>query len=123
LGVLGLARTAEAAPCQAGSKAKVKWERWYYQATVKTMSGSKACIRYDGWSSSYDECVAPRRIKCTGKKLPFKSGTRRVEVEWKKKYYPVKIKSVRGGKYCITYKGFGKSWDECVGPRRVRQAF
>lgn len=48
---------------QAGDKAMVKWKGKWYPATVKSVKGKKTCIGYDGYSSSWDECVAPGRIK------------------------------------------------------------
>ena len=114
-----LSASAEAKQCKAGDKAKVLWNGYYYQATLKAKKGDKYCVSYDGWAKSWDECVAPSRFTCT-KGMAFKAG-QKVEVEWKSTYYPAKIKSLKGGKYCITYIGWESSWDECVGPKRVRK--
>jgi len=111
--------SAEAKECKVGEKAKVLWNGYHFQATLKAKKADKFCIHYDGWASSWDECVAAARFKCTGG-AAFKAG-QKVEVEWKAAYYSAKIKSIKGNKYCITYVGWESSWDECVGPQRVRQ--
>lgn len=48
---------------QTGDKAMVKWKGKWYPATVKSVKGKKTCISYDGYSSSWDECVTAKRIK------------------------------------------------------------
>ncbi len=48
---------------QSGDKVMVKWKGKWYPATVKSVKGKKTCISYDGYSSSWDECVLPGRIK------------------------------------------------------------
>nr|HPQ81370.1 agenet domain-containing protein [bacterium] len=49
----------------------------------------------------------------------FKKGDS-VEVLWKGSWYPATVEKVSGEKSYITYTGYGKSWDEWVGPDRIR---
>lgn len=109
-----------AADCKVGDKAKVKWKSWIYPATVTRKKEDKCCIHYDGWNKKWDECVSDSRITITGSDMPFKRGEN-VQILWKGKYYPGSITSLKGSNYCITYKGYSKSWDECVNPSRIRQ--
>lgn len=44
----------------------------------------------------------------------------RVEVKWKGRWYPARIQRVNGDNYYIRYDGYDSSWDEWVGPDRVR---
>jgi hypothetical protein len=44
----------------------------------------------------------------------------RVEVEWKQKWYRAQILESSGDQCKIHYIGFADSWDEWVGPERVR---
>lgn len=43
-----------------------------------------------------------------------------VEVLWNGAWYKAKILEIKDGKYKITYDGYGSSWDEFVGPDRIR---
>lgn len=44
-----------------------------------------------------------------------------VEVEWKGSWYPANVMEIKAqGKYKIHYQGYDSSWDETVGPSRIR---
>jgi CHAT domain-containing protein len=43
-----------------------------------------------------------------------------VEVLWKNQWYPAKVWEIQSEKYCITYEGYDRSWDECVNSDRIR---
>lgn len=43
-----------------------------------------------------------------------------VEVEWRGTWYPATVMEVRDGAFLIHYEGYGKEWDEAVGPERIR---
>jgi len=44
-----------------------------------------------------------------------------VDVEWKGAWYAASVMEVKGqGKYKIHYQGYDSSWDETVGPNRIR---
>ncbi|MFO1462726.1 MAG: Tudor-knot domain-containing protein [bacterium] len=42
------------------------------------------------------------------------------EVLWKGTWYPAVVKRTRGDSCYIHYKGYNNSWDEWVGPDRIR---
>lgn len=48
----------------------------------------------------------------------------RVEVEWQGRWYPAVLVEARGpdaeGRWLIHYEGYQESWDEEVGPDRIR---
>ncbi|MGV3484029.1 MAG: SHD1 domain-containing protein [Planctomycetaceae bacterium] len=44
-----------------------------------------------------------------------------VDVLSQKKWYPAKVLKVEGGRYYIHYDNYSSSWDEWVGPERIRQ--
>lgn len=44
----------------------------------------------------------------------------KADVLWKGKWYPATVKQVKGSECFIHYDGYGKSWDEWVGPNRIR---
>jgi CHAT domain-containing protein/predicted negative regulator of RcsB-dependent stress response len=43
-----------------------------------------------------------------------------VEVLWEGTWWPATVFEIRGSTYCITYDGFDRSWDECIGTDRIR---
>lgn len=45
---------------------------------------------------------------------------RRVEVEWKGTWYPAEVVGIRGGRSLVHYAEYDASWDEWVGPDRIR---
>ena len=48
----------------------------------------------------------------------------KTQVEWKSKWYPAKILKIRGNKEAyINYTGWESSWDEWVGPKRIKCTF
>lgn len=44
----------------------------------------------------------------------------KAEVLWKGKWYPATVKKVKENRCYIHYDGYAKSWDEWVGPKRIR---
>lgn len=44
----------------------------------------------------------------------------KADVLWKGKWYPATVKKVKGSECFIHYTGYSKSWDEWVGPGRIR---
>lgn len=114
------------AACAAGDKAQVLWKGTWYPATVLKGKGSECYIHYDGYGSSWDEWVGPDRIKVAGASAPAASASKfsagdAVQVLWKGTWYPAQVLSVVGnGSYKIHYDGYGSSWDEVVGPGRIK---
>jgi hypothetical protein len=45
---------------------------------------------------------------------------RHVEVEWEKTWYPAQVIAIRAAESRVHYVGFEASWDEWVGPERIR---
>lgn len=44
----------------------------------------------------------------------------KAQVLWKGTWYPATVKKVKGNECFIHYDGYNKSWDEWVGPDRIR---
>lgn len=111
-----------AADCQPGDKAQVLWKGKWYPATVKKAKGDQCFIHYDGYSNSWDEWVGPDRIRIAGKSdaaAGFSEGDA-VQVKWKGKWYDAHVLKTKGSQYYIHYDGYNNSWDEWVGPSRIR---
>ncbi|GMV43479.1 MAG: hypothetical protein AMXMBFR64_51950 [Myxococcales bacterium] len=102
-----------------GAAVDVTWEGKVYEARVKGTDGDFHWIGYPGWSDTWDEWVLSDRI--VG---PHQEGRRldAVEVEWGGRWWPALVMRKEGESSCIHYVGYDASWDECVGPDRVRAA-
>jgi hypothetical protein len=121
------ASSASAATCAVGDKAHVLWKGTWYPASVLKAKGTECFIHYDGYGSNWDEWVGPDRIRVTSSGAPtptmasaFGEGDA-VSVLWKGTWYPAHVLKVQGGgRYRIHYDGYDNSWDENVGPSRIR---
>ncbi len=45
-----------------------------------------------------------------------------VEVNWNSRWWPATLERRQNDRYCITYNGFDRRWDECVTADRIRSA-
>ncbi len=67
LGTFAVPSWAQTCHYSKGQKVEVKWKgRWYPSTILKVKVKDGKCrykIHYDGWSSSWDETVVPRRIR------------------------------------------------------------
>lgn len=133
LAILCLALAGQAsAGCQKGDKAEVLWQGSWYPATVLHSNGERCFIHYDGYESSWDEWVGPDRIKLKGAKSnapktppppPPPGGYQEgdpVQVLWKGTWYNAHVLKSKGPQSFIHYDGYDNSWDEWVGPERIR---
>jgi hypothetical protein len=115
---------AHAAVCSVGDKADVLWKGTWYPATVTKVNDdqSRCFIRYTGYGSEWDEWVGQDRIRIKeagASTAAFGVGDA-VEVKWKGSWYPASVLETKNGKYKIHYDGYSNSWDEWVGPNRIR---
>jgi len=120
-----LSASSNARACGAGDTAQVLWKGTWYPATVLKAKGTECFIHYSGYGSNWDEWVGPDRIKVAGASAPvaasaFGNGDA-ANVLWKGTWYPAHVIGVLGGgRYRIHYDGYDSSWDENVGPSRIR---
>lgn len=118
-----LSATAQAAPlCSVGDSGKVLWKgEWFPATVVKVNETQTRCfIRYTGYDSSWDEWVGADRYRAANAGAAYKVGDA-VAVKWKGQWYPASVLQVRDGRYKIHYDQYDSSWDEWVGPNRIRR--
>ena len=115
------------AACKVGEKLQVNWKGSWYPAKVQKVKGDECFIHYDGYGKSWDEWVGPDRIKMAAGKEPsatdsseYKKGDA-VQVNWKGKWWPAHVIAVKNGKPKVHYDGYDNSWDEWVGPDRIKK--
>lgn len=109
--------SAPVSACSSGDKAEVLWKGSWYPAHVLKGKGAECYIHYDGYGSNWDEWVGPDRIKVASAR--FYEGDA-VQVKWKGSWWPAHVLKAKGGLWKIHYDGYDSSWDEWVGPDRIR---
>lgn len=115
------------ASCKVGDKAEVLWKGKWYPAKVMKVKGDECYIHYNGYGNNWDEWVGPDRIKLakageqSADPQKYSKGDS-VQVLWKGTWYPAKIIAIGKNEktYKIHYDGYNKSWDEWVGPDRMK---
>ena len=91
---------------KAGDKIEVLSGKAWFKAEVLEARESSYKIRYDGYSSTYDEWVRADRMRSSAKSVngAFKVGDL-IEANWKgDRWYSAKIIEVTGGQYKIRYE-------------------
>jgi hypothetical protein len=90
----------------------------WYKGVIVDSTPEAFKIHFYGYGLSDDEWVTAKNIR--GPKLvQYKKGSR-VQVNWKKTWYPATVLEVRDGSHLITYEGFDSTWDEWVPSARIR---
>ncbi|MCI4624819.1 MAG: hypothetical protein L3V56_02545 [Candidatus Magnetoovum sp. WYHC-5] len=104
--------------CSVGEKVEVEWKGSWYPASVLDTSGSRCFIHYDGYDNSWDEWVGPGRVRYYNA-ADFSQGES-VLVKWKGHWYNAHVVKAKKNKFFIHYEGYDNSWDEWVGPDRIK---
>ncbi|HEV7645887.1 MAG TPA: agenet domain-containing protein [Pyrinomonadaceae bacterium] len=92
----------------------------WYKGCITDIKADKFKVHYYGYEYDEDEWVTAKMIR-QPKLVQYAVG-QKVEVEWKKKWYPAKVLEVKGGSHYITYTGYGSEWDEWVPSNRIRKS-
>lgn len=90
----------------------------WYKARVTDKKAGKYKVHYFGWEYSDDEWVSTSETRDASIRQ-YPAGAA-VEVEWQGAWYPAKVMRVSKGIHLISYKGYDESWDEWVGPSRMK---
>ena len=104
-----------------GERVEVYTEGEWYKARIigaNAKNGSYK-VHYYGWEASDDEWVNPSQIR-TAAVTHYAIG-QTIEVKWQEKWYPAIIEGVQGNLHLIHYIDYKSTWDEWVGPRRMRR--
>lgn len=92
---------------------------WYRGYVIGHKDG-KYRIHYYGYEDSDDEWVTPKMIRSPKISSQYKIGEK-VEVEWKKEWYPAHILNIKGGSHYISYDDSDVDENEWVSSRRIRK--
>lgn len=93
---------------------------WYKARIIAADAQSDTYkVHYYGWETSDDEWVNPSQLR-TADVTHYAIGET-VEVKWQGDWYPAIIQGVQGNLHLIHYVDYAATWDEWVGPRRMRR--
>ena len=103
-----------------GERVEAYSEDDWYKGYIADVKANKFKIHYYGFEQSDDEWVTSKMIRVSKNAPAYKIGEK-VEIEWKKQWYPATIVNVNGGSHLVTYNGYGHDWDEWVTYKRIRR--
>jgi len=128
--VAQLCITTDTASCTIGASVEVLWSGSWYPATILAgPNESGQCqIHYDGYDASWDEWVGSNRMSTSSPSQPTTPGRGEalcipgnpVEVLWSGTWYDATVLAGTEASCMIHYDGYDSSWDEAVGPDRMR---
>ncbi len=91
----------------------------WYACRIIEERGEKLKIHFIGYEDDEDLWVAPEDLQAI-KQTHYANGTK-VEVLWKKHWYPAKVLQAKDGVHLIHYTDYESKWDEWVPSRRIRE--
>jgi hypothetical protein len=120
----------------AGQLVDVYWGSSWWPGSIKAvLATGRYRIGYDGWSSSWDEDVTPRRLRrradatatpaiaapTPGDAKAVYTAGEVVDIHWGQRWWPGRIVAVSNGGYRVSYDGWSSSYDETVDAARLRR--
>jgi len=115
-----LARAETSANPRIGERAKARDSNgdWYACRIIEERD-DKLKIHFIGYEDDEDMWVAPEDLKPITP-VRYATGTK-VEVLWKKEWYPATVLQAKDGVHLIHYTDYEAKWDEWVPSRRIRE--
>jgi hypothetical protein len=95
-----------------------EWQGKWWKAMVLEEKGGEVCVTWPGWSRKYDMWLPKSRTRAYSPKT-WPVGAK-VEVEWRKQWWPARILKVERGLHFVHYDGFPESDDEWVRAERIK---
>jgi hypothetical protein len=91
----------------------------WYACRIIEARGEKLKIHFIGYEDDEDLWVAPEDLQAI-KPARYATGTK-LEVLWKKHWYPATVLQAKDGVHLIHYTDYESKWDEWVPSRRIRE--
>jgi hypothetical protein len=90
-----------------------------YTCRIIDVRNEKLRIHFIGYEDDEDVWVAPEDLQPI-KAAVYAKGAK-VEVLWKKRWYPATVLQAKDGVHLIHYTDYEAKWDEWVPSRRIRE--
>lgn len=118
--VLSTARFTKVPP-HYGERVKVYDAEEWWSGRIIDFKNNKALVRWVkiGWDTQESDEWYPYPA-CKPLKLVQYPVGKRIQIKWKRKWYPGKVLKVEGSKHLVRYDGWDASYNEWVSPGRIR---
>jgi hypothetical protein len=103
-----------------GERVDVESQGTWYPARIIQVQGPEFTVHFIGYDSTDDVRVTGKQMRAI-KPVQYPVGAK-VEVLWKKTWYPATVLSVKDGVHYVHYDDYGNEWDEWASSKRVRKA-
>jgi hypothetical protein len=115
-----LADAGEKSDARVGQRVDVRYSGELWKARIVGARPGQFRVHWLGSTGYDDEWVAAGDVRfAAGAAATYQVGAS-VDVKWKGKWYAASVLERDGALYLIHYTGYDASWDEWVGPRRMR---
>lgn len=109
-----------------GDRGKAPWGGKMYPAEITKINGNQCFIHWYQESGTFDEWKACTDFIPDGGAAPAAPASAYSEgdavmVEWKGSWWPARVLKAKSDSWLIHYDGYASSWDEWVGPSRIRK--
>ncbi len=104
-----------------GAALEVYWGKKIWPAKVERVDGHFHFISYPGWPAYWNEWITSRRIVGAAPAKGAIAKGSAVMVEWRGDWWAAQVLRRKGNRTLIHYDGYDASWDEWVGPDRIRK--
>lgn len=101
-----------------GHRVEVKSDGDWYLAQIIDARAENVRVHYYGYEESDDAWVSSDALREVQRKS-YPVGAK-IEVKWKRKWYPANVVDVRSGIHYIHYQDYGPDWNEWVSSKRIR---
>jgi hypothetical protein len=91
----------------------------WYACRIIEARDEKLKIHFIGYEDDEDLWVAPEDLQRIA--VVYYAKGAKVEVLWKKQWYPATVLEAKNGVHLIHYAGYDAKWDEWVPSRRIRE--
>ena len=92
----------------------------WYRGFIVAERGSNVKVHYYGYELGDEEWVAPKNVRVPHSDSPFRVGEK-VEVNYKRKWYPAHILNIKGGSHYVSYDDYDTDENEWVPTKRIRK--
>lgn len=103
-----------------GERVEAYSEKEWYRGYIADVRGSRFKIHYYGFETEDEEWLTARSIRTPVTRSAFKIGEK-VEVEYRRKWYPAHILNIRGGSHYVSYDEYDVDENEWVPTARIRK--
>lgn len=115
-----LADAAKATSPRVGERVEAYSIDGWYKGTIIGAKSGKFLVHYYGYEQTDDEWVTTKMIRLPKVTSIYKIGEK-VEVEWKKQWFPAHILNIKGGSHFISYDDYDTDENEWVSSKRIRK--